>query len=193
MASDSIKKGFLDDDQESFESESSKSSESPVSASKKRSGLSLKARAVSYLSRREHTRVELARKLKPHAESEDEIERVLDALAREGWQSDQRFVQSVIHSKSPSQGSLRIVHALRQQGVSDSQIAEAREKLKNTELERAQAVWLKKFGNKVTDEKKDYSSQSLEYAKQARFLAARGFSHDVIHKVLKDIQIDEDL
>ena len=75
---------------------------------KPRSGLSLRARAVGLLSRREHSRVELARKLSTHAQSPEELNALLDALAKEGWQSDERFVQGFVHRKAGKQGLVKI-------------------------------------------------------------------------------------
>ena len=69
-----------------------------------RKGPSLKMRAVGYLSRREHARAELARKLAPHAEDPAEIEAVLDALEKEGWLSTERFAQSLVHRRASRQG-----------------------------------------------------------------------------------------
>ena len=165
----------------------------PSSGAKKRPGLSLKARAVSLLSRREYSRVELARKLTAHADSSEELEALLDTLTKEGWQSDERVIQSVIHRKSPIHGSLRITQELKQKGMSDAQVSDMRMQLKDTELERAQGVWDKKFGSKSG------AQTPSEYAKQARFLAARGFSHDIVRQVLKaaltrssKVNLDED-
>lgn len=154
----------------------------PGSGAKKRPGLSLKARAVSLLSRREYSRAELVRKLAPHAETPEILEALLDALAREGWQSDARVIQSVVHRKAPVHGALRIAQELKQKGMSDQQVAEIRHQLKDSELERAQGVWEKKFG--LTGG----AQTPAEYARQGRFLAARGFSHDVVRKVLKASQ-----
>ncbi|HLT27498.1 MAG TPA: recombination regulator RecX, partial [Zeimonas sp.] len=44
----------------------------------------LKARALRALARREHSRVELERKLAPHAESSEQLEALLDRLAETG-------------------------------------------------------------------------------------------------------------
>lgn len=146
----------------------------PARASRR--GLSLKARAVGYLSRREYARDELARKLRPYAEDPEEIEAVLDALQREGWQSNERFAASLVHRRAPLRGTARIVQELRQHGVDDVVVAEASARLKATEHERAQAVWAKRYSVKPVDRN--------DYARQARFLASRGFSQDVIHRVL---------
>ena len=141
-----------------------------------RRGPSLKMRAVGYLSRREHAREELARKLAAYAEDADEIESVLDALEEEGWLSTERFAQSLVHRRASRQGAARIVQELRQHGVDDTQVAELREQLRATEYDRALEVWKKRFDAKPQDR--------TVYAKQARFLASRGFAHDVIRRIL---------
>ena len=61
---------------------------------------SLRARAMDILSRQEISRVGLKRKLAPYAESEEELENVLDEFAERNWQSDQRYAEAYIHSKS---------------------------------------------------------------------------------------------
>ncbi|WP_088139315.1 recombination regulator RecX [Achromobacter xylosoxidans] len=141
-----------------------------------RKGPSLKMRAVGYLSRREHAREELARKLAAYAEDPGEVEAVLDALEKEGWLSTERFAQSLVHRRASRQGAARIVQELRQHGVDDNQVAELREQLRATEYDRALEVWKKRFSAKPEDR--------AAYAKQARFLASRGFAHDVIRRIL---------
>lgn len=141
-----------------------------------RKGPSLKMRAVGYLSRREHARGELARKLAAHAEDPAEVEAVLDSLEKEGWLSNERFAQGLVHRRAARQGTARIVQELRQHGVDDNQVAELRDQLRATEYERALEVWKKRFQTRPQDR--------AAYAKQARFLASRGFAHDVIRRIL---------
>lgn len=143
-----------------------------------RKGPSLKMRAVGYLSRREHARDELARKLAAYAEDPAEVDTVLDALEKEGWLSTERFAQSLVHRRASRQGAARIVQELRQHGVDDNQVAELRDQLRATEYDRALEVWKKRFNAKPDDR--------AAYAKQARFLASRGFAHDVIRRILGD-------
>jgi regulatory protein len=157
----------------------------PVTAVKKQSGLSLKGRAIGLLSRREYSRDELARKLKPHADTAEQIDALLNALVAEGWQSDERFIQSVLHRKAPLHGALRITQELKLKGMNDTQLADVRMLLKDTELGRAQSVWQKKFGLSGP------ASDPKDYARQARFLAGRGFSHEVIRRVLKGLPEEE--
>ncbi|MGH8815235.1 MAG: recombination regulator RecX, partial [Achromobacter pestifer] len=143
-----------------------------------RKGPSLKMRAVGYLSRREHAREELARKLSAYAEDAAEVDAVLDVLEKEGWLSTERFAQSLVHRRASRQGAARIVQELRQHGVDDNQVAELRDQLRATEYERALEVWKKRFDAKP--------EVRAVYAKQARFLASRGFAHDVIRRILGD-------
>jgi len=154
-----------------------------------RPGLSLKARAVGLLSRREHSRQELERKLTPFAESPESLAEVLDALTREGWQSDARFIQGWVHRKSSEQGAARIVRDLKQHGMTPEAIATVQSDLKTTEFARAQVVWARKFSSKPSAFSRSSNTSSpmtqAEYAKQGRFLASRGFSMEVIHRVLK--------
>jgi len=146
-------------------------------------GPSLKARAVGYLSRREYARNELARKLRPYAEDVSEIDPVLDALEKEGWLSTERFAHSLVHRRAGRQGTARIVQELRQHGVAEDQVAQLRDDLRATEYQRALEVWHKRFSAKPVDRN--------EYAKQARFLAGRGFAHDVIRRLLGDERDDD--
>ncbi|MBA5828025.1 RecX family transcriptional regulator, partial [Escherichia coli] len=61
---------------------------------------SLKGRALGYLSRREYSRTELARKLAPYVGEDESVEPVLDALEQEGWLSDARFAESLVHRRA---------------------------------------------------------------------------------------------
>ncbi|MFT4065041.1 recombination regulator RecX [Paraburkholderia sp.] len=140
---------------------------------------SLKARALGYLSRREYSRVELARKLKPYVEETDSLDAVLDSLQAENWLSDSRFAESLIHRRSSRLGTSRILGELKQHALNPALVEEATAQLRETELARAQAVWRKKFGR--------LPETPAERAKQARFLASRGFSGATISKILKGI------
>lgn len=143
---------------------------------------SLKGRALAYLSRREYSRAELSRKLMPFADDADALEALLDALVREGWLSDARFAESVIHRRAARLGATRIVGELRRHAVGDTLIEEVNAQLRETELARARAVWQKKYGQ--------LPATPTERARQARFLAARGFSMTIIGKILKGIDDD---
>ncbi|MDN7178156.1 recombination regulator RecX [Caballeronia sp. SEWSISQ10-4 2] len=148
--------------------------------------LSLRGRALGYLSRREHSRTELSRKLTPHLGENDSLDTLLDALEREGWLSNERYVESVLHRRGTRLGTNRIVNELKRNGIDETLIQDAGAELNKTELTRAREVWSKKYGEPPTT--------PAERAKQARFLATRGFTSGTIMKVLKagdDEFIDE--
>ena len=145
---------------------------------------SLRARAMDILSRQEISRVGLKRKLTPYAESEEELENVLDEFAERNWQSDQRYAEAYIHSKSRQHGSLRLKQALAQQGI-DETLSQEFMPDKARELQTAVAVLRKKFKQPATDLK--------DKQKQARFLAYRGFDMDTIRAALKSSWNEDDV
>ena len=138
---------------------------------------SLRNRALALLARREHTRTELQRKLASYAEDPQELIDLLDDLTRRGWLSDARFTEALVQSKQAKFGATRLAYELRERGVADSLIREQLAQLKESELERARQVWQAKFGAPPQD--------AQTRAKQMRFLQSRGFSLDVIGKVLR--------
>ena len=142
-----------------------------------RQPLSLKARALQWLASREHSRVELRSKLlraAGEAHTVAEVDALLDQLSTQGHLSDARFVESRLHARSSRFGNRRIEHELRQHGVAID--ADVQAQLRATELARAHEVWRKKFGVLARD--------AAGRARQARFLAARGFSAEVVHKIV---------
>lgn len=136
------------------------------------------ARAVALLSRREHSRVELARKLRRHLEADDpaELERVLDRLQQQGLLSDARFAAGFVRQRSSRYGDLRLSRDLRERGVPAAEADAAMATLDGTEAERALAAWSRRFDALPTD--------AAERGRQGRYLQARGFSIDVIVRVL---------
>src|SRR5438309_1029837 len=113
--------------------------------------LSLKGRALRYLSQREHSRSELERKLAKHAEGREEIARVLDELQQRGFIDHGRVADSVVHRKSARLGALRIKQELQAKGVEAPLVSAAMATLKATEVDRAREVWRKKFGAAPAD------------------------------------------
>ena len=132
---------------------------------------------MRYLARREHSRTELHRKLLPYLQEGEDLDAVLDELVTRGWLSDARATTQLVHAKRSRFGTQRIAHELRQKGIPEDLINEALPELKDSELDTAREVWQRKFGNVAQDEK--------EKGKQVRFLQSRGFSIDVIFKILR--------
>ncbi len=144
--------------------------------------LSLKGRALRYLAAREHSRSELERKLAPFEEAPGQLAQVLDELQAKDFISEARVVESVIHRRAGRFGASRIRHELLQKGLDTERVADAMNALKSTELERARDIWRRKFGQPAPD--------ATGRAKQMRFLAARGFSGDVIRRVVSSTEDD---
>ena len=135
----------------------------------------LRVKALQLLTRRDHSRAELHKKLAPLAESEDALEAVLDALQAERLLSDSRFASQRASQRGSRYGNARLRQELRQQGVNDDDIAEALDGA-GEEVERCRQVWAKKYGRPP--------ESAEERAKQLRFLQYRGFSGDSIRRVI---------
>lgn len=168
---------------------------------------SLRARALMLLARREHSRSELRAKLLPLAQleqreieqiaaadgdlspgmeprtesstdlqsAEQRVETLLAWLEAHAYLSEQRFVEGRVRVRSARYGNLRIRQEMATHGVALD--AETEQHLRDTEFDRARQAWQRKFGALPQD--------VSERARQTRFLGNRGFSADVIRRVLR--------
>jgi regulatory protein len=103
------------------------------------------------------------------------VDAVLDWLEAHRYLSAERFVEARVHARASRFGNLRIRQELAQHQVAlqpDAALALAR-----SEFDRARAVRTRKFPAPP--------ATAAEHARQARFLAGRGFSADVIGRVLR--------
>lgn len=169
--------------------------------------LSLKGRALQLLAQREHSRIELRRKLLRRLRADDrrnatgsvgvpstddsatpdcgaaripvdrdaEVDVVLDWLQARRYLSDERFVESRVHARSARYGNLRIRQELSQHGVALTPALSS--DLRDSEQARAIEVRQRKFGGPP--------ASLAERVRQARFLAGRGFSSEVVRQVLR--------
>lgn len=171
---------------------------------------SIKVRALQWLAQREHSRTELRDKLlrllqdsarrdaamaiaqvdlagqaaglstspavdpPGRADAATEVETLLQWLEAHGYLSQARFVETRVHARQSRYGNLRIQQELKQHGVTLD--ADAQQALKQTEFDRACEVWRRKFDVPATD--------AAARVRQMRFLAGRGFSMDVIRRVV---------
>ena len=139
----------------------------------------LRQRAIRLLARREHTQAELANKLAAHG-SPDEIDTVLAQLESTQLQSDARFAEAYLRGHAQRLGAARLRNTLRNKGVAGELIDALMTSAElPDELERARALWVRKFSTAPSDGK--------EWARQARFLQGRGFSVEIIRRLLKDL------
>jgi len=139
--------------------------------------LTLRNRALGLLARREHSRVELRRKLAPKVEEGDDLESLLDDLVQRGWLSDQRFVEQAVRAKARRMGAARIAHDLRGKGVDEDLIAVGVAAARSGEADSLKGVWMRRFGKAPEG--------AAEKARQVRFLQARGFSLEAILRLLR--------
>lgn len=148
----------------------------------RREARSLFARAIAFLARREHSRAELAAKLRRGLKDEDdpaEIDHLLDRLERDKLLSDDRYAGALTRTRAERFGDARIRYDLKSSGVKAETAERAVASLEGTELGRARAVWARRFG--------ELPSTPQERARQARFLQSRGFSGETIRKVLRGL------
>ena len=135
--------------------------------------MELRARALRLLARREHSRQELARKLFPRAESPEALEFLLTDLEKRKQLSDERFASERTHVLSRKYGAARIRQDLKAKGVDRETIASISSE---GELERARGILDRKYQERATTRE--------ERAKRMRFLQGRGFSAEIIFKLL---------
>ena len=122
--------------------------------------------ALKMLIRREHSQLELSKKLQLKGFDDADIKYSIDLLIEQKYQSDERFSEAFILMRhNQGKGPVIISSELKKRGI------------KNFDLsifdwfELAKEVREKKFSQSLPS---DYKTQ----AKQKRFLASRGFSFD---------------
>lgn len=129
--------------------------------------------AVRLLARREHSRLELRRKLASRGHSPSVAEAALAALAEDGLQSDERFAASYARTAlERGHGEHKIRAALRQRGVEPALAGGVLALEDEAWRQRAETAVRKRFGHAPPE-------TAAEWAKRARFLAGRGFGSAV--------------
>ena len=106
---------------------------------------------------------------------EQSVDALLDWLEARHFLSAERFAESRIHARSARFGNLRIRQELSRHDIRPG--PEAAQALADSELDRARAVHRRRFA--------EAPRSAAERARQARFLAGRGFSADAIRRVLR--------
>ncbi|TAG24051.1 MAG: regulatory protein RecX [Burkholderiales bacterium] len=141
----------------------------------------LRNKALRLLTTREHSREELLRKLAQSREklarrnstqqnaesSKDDIEQLIDQLAAQGWQSDDRYAEAIVRRLTGQAAKRFIADKLAQAGIKKEAAQIALDALEQDEFETATALWNRRFGDAPKDEK--------ERQRHIRFLLTRGF------------------
>jgi len=134
----------------------------------------LRARALRLLARREHTRQELEHKLSPHAGSSKDLKGLLTGLKEKNQLSEERFAEERTRRLSRKYGAARIRQDLKAKGVSEELIS--RFSSSENEMQKAKEILERKYRTPAATRE--------EKAKRMRFLQSRGFSSDIIYKLL---------
>jgi len=162
--------------------------------------LSLKGRALRYLSQREHSRAELQRKLAPfakravsqveddaHAGALQALNDMLDELAHLGLLSDERTAASLLLHQNHRLGPRRLRQQLVSKGLAPELVSDTVAQALADELPRAHQLWQRRFGRlAVLGVDSARRSPAAERARQMRFLLGRGFSADVANRVVRE-------
>ena len=148
----------------------------------------IRNRALRLLSRREHSRLELERKLRGHDGPSQAIDAVLDALEQEGLLHEDRFVEAYVAERfDKGFGPLRIRSELPTRGIGETLIDRHVRIDDETCFEllcRADSHWMKVNDRPFSDEP-EADACRRETAKRARFLESRGFPTHLIARLLR--------
>ena len=118
-------------------------------------------------------------KLARACDDSDLIADLLQTLADEGLQSDERFTESFVHQRvAKGHGPLKIRQELEQRGIDDALIEQYMSAGTTDWLDIAERVRARKFGSNIPG---DFQNK----ARQSRFLYNRGFSAEQINQLLK--------
>lgn len=140
---------------------------------------------MDLLARREHGRVELTRKLRQRGAADELIEPALDRLAEEGLLSEARYLESFIRYRSSAgYGPMRIREELGQRGLNRGDIDQALRESEVNWAAQLQDVWQRKFAGQRPQDPRSR-------AQQTRFLVYRGFSMDMIGRLLSGRDLED--
>lgn len=127
-------------------------------------------RALGLLTRREHSRLELARKLAVRGVEAVDAQVVIDKLAAAGWQDDTRFAESLVRSRAAGgYGPTYIRAELGTHGLASDVVAAA--------LESYEGDWTQNACDLVRRRHRAASTGDRDARRKAvEFLLRRGFA-----------------
>ncbi len=133
--------------------------------------------AVRSLGQREHGRRELERKLLGKGHDRLLVDRVMDYLLEHDLQSDVRFAESFVRSRTRrGYGPVKIRQELSSRGVSERDMEDL--------LTASSEYWMSVAEDGLAKKFRQPPEDRQAWATQARFLARRGFPSDLIYRVL---------
>lgn len=141
----------------------------------------LRNRALYWLSKKEYSIHDFAKKLDNVCEISGLKNELLEDFIKRDWLNEQRYMASFVRMKlSAGLGLNRIKQELQSHGIKSSDAELYLEALETDWFAQAQSTYDKKYGSKPLD-KKDFK----EKAKRFRFMQYRGFSPDQINYAIE--------
>lgn len=136
-------------------------------------------RALAFLALREHSRLELARKLASRGFHGADIEPVMDRLAAEGALDERRLAESYVAERAAKGfGPVRIRAELLEKGLPAALIDPYLESMRDDWEAYLAEVYDRRFGS-------DPPADRDQYARCGRFLEQRGFPPEMIRRFLR--------
>jgi len=134
--------------------------------------------AMNLLARREHSRLELVRKLQARVDDKRLLNEALDRLIADKLLDNERFCEAFVRMRANGgYGPVRVRAELKEKGVSDDLIVQYMALHESDWFEQVHVVFEKKYGLNPEEDAKSR-------AKQKRFLAQRGYSFEQIKSAL---------
>jgi regulatory protein len=163
----------------------------------KESAQKLRNKALRLLTTREHSRAELMRKLnqakarvarrsaednsrESNHDSKDDIEKLVDDLTAQGWQSDDRYAEAIVRRLSGQAARRYISEKLAQAGIKKEVAQLAMETIEQDDADIARALWDRRFGEAPKDDK--------DRQRQVRYLLSRGFHLGDAFKIVPKVK-----
>lgn len=139
----------------------------------------IKEAAIRLLARREHSQLELIRKLHHKGFDSALCRRAVCQLQEQGYQSDLRFAQMFIRSKAAKfYGPGRVLEELKPHQIANQDSQSAMRELEIDWFELCKQAWQRKFRGQSAE---DWQARQ----KQKRYLWQRGFSEDQIQYAMQ--------
>lgn len=159
--------------------EETPANEGPKPGRRKTKQLSATQRALGLLTRREHSRKELTRKLTSRGMDAADVDAAVAKLARDGWQNDARFAESLVRARvSGGYGPMRIRAELATHGLDREAIATALDSFHGDWAEIASDLVRRRYG--------PVAALDLSHRRKAAdFLIRRGFDSSSIQGAIR--------
>ena len=170
--------GRVASDQGALDANASDEVSSRAGGDRRQAAIDPRRKAMELLTRREHSRQELERKLVARGFDDEAARDAVEDMAARGWQDDTRFAHALARTRLISgHGPIRIRAELRQHGVASDAIDAALDACEVDWNALADDVLHRRFGSRKPETRQ-------ETARRGAFLQRRGFDLDAIRHAL---------